>query len=134
MIGTTIAAWLDVRTKSFRTFAAIAGIFLNDVDTEWAGNLTVWPGTHRRFEEYFRKHEPDPRLERGIPPVELPDPVQLKVEAGDLVFAHYQLAHAPAPNFSGSVRYAVYFRFHHDHPLRESPEVLRDIWRFWDGM
>jgi len=119
---------------SIRAFTAIAGIFLNDIESDWAGNLTVWPGTHRLFEKYFQTHKPDPELKFGIPPIELPEPIQLKVKAGDMVLAHYQLAHTAASNLSRDVRYVAYFRMHHADKPKDCVEVLGDIWRYWDGM
>lgn len=117
-----------------RPFAALVGFFLNDVENDWAGNFTVWPGTHRTFEEYFRLNKPDPEMKLGIPPVELPGPIQLKVKAGDMILAHYQLAHTASSNLSNAVRYAVYFRFHHSDKPKESLDVMGDIWKYWDGM
>ena len=36
---------------------------------------------------------------------------------GDVMLAHYMLAHAVAPNLTENTRHAVYFRtFHRDHP------------------
>jgi hypothetical protein len=124
----------DGQPAAIRPFAALVGFFLNDTENDWSGNFTVWPATHRTFEDYFRKHGPDPELKLGIPPVNLPQPVQLKAKAGDMIIAHYQLAHSASSNLSGSVRYAVYFRFHHDDRPKDSIDVLSDIWRYWDGM
>lgn len=124
----------DGQAGAIRPFAALVGFFLNDVDEDWAGNFTVWPGTHHLFEEYFRTHKPDPELKFGIPPVTLPQPIQLKVKAGDMLLVHYQLAHTASANISSSVRYAVYFRFHHKDKPKDSLDVLSDIWRYWEGM
>ena len=125
---------IDGQKGIIRPFIAIAGFFLNDLDEEWAGNFTVWPGTHRSFEKYFQTHQADPELRGGIPPVALPEPVQLKVKAGDMVLAHYQLAHTASANLSDDVRYAVYIRMHHTDRPKDSIDVLGDIWRYWDGM
>lgn len=119
---------------SIKPFIAIAGFFLNDIDQEDAGNFTVWPGTHRKFAEYFEKHGADPELKLGIPPVEMPKPVQIKAKAGDMILAHYQLAHTAVANFSRDVRYAVYIRMHHADRPKDSLDVLTDIWKYWYGM
>ena len=124
----------DGKPGAIFPFTAIAGFFLNDLDEEWSANFTVWPGTHRLFAEYFRTHKPDPDLKFGIPPVKLPEPVQLKVKAGDMILAHFQLAHDATANMSDSIRYAVYFRMNHSEHPKESLEVLSDIWRYWGGM
>jgi len=84
---------VDGNPGSIKPFIAIAGFFLNDIDEDNAGNFTVWPGTHRQFAKYFAKYGADPELKLGIPPVDLPQPVQIKAKAGDMIFAHYQLAH-----------------------------------------
>lgn len=125
---------IDGNPGSIKPFVAIAGFFLNDIDKDDAGNFTVWPGTHRQFAKYFEKHGADPELKLGIPPVDLPKPVQIKAKAGDMIFAHYQLAHAVATNLSHGVRYAVYIRMHHADRPRDSLDVLTDIWKYWYGM
>jgi hypothetical protein len=117
-----------------KPFIAIAGFFLNDVDQDDAGNFMVWPGTHRQFAEYFAKHGADPNLKYGIPPVDLPPPVQIKVKAGDMILAHYQLGHTASTNLSQAIRYAVYIRMHHADRPKDSLDVLTDIWKYWYGM
>jgi len=115
-------------------FIAIAGFFLNDIDQDNAGNFVVWPGTHREFAKYFQQYGADPELKRGIPPVDLPKPIQIKAKAGDMIFAHYQLAHTAAANISRDIRYAVYIRIHHADRPKDSLDVLTDIWKYWYGM
>ena len=116
-----------------RSFTMLLGIMLNDVSDEWAGNLAVWPGTHRQYEKYFRQHGPEALLE-GMPPIQMPAPVMLKGNAGDMVMAHYQLAHAAAPNVSAHVRYAIYFRLLRVQHNNQWKEAMTDIWMEWDGM
>lgn len=125
---------VDGNPGSIKPFIAIAGIFLNDIDQDNAGNFTVWPGTHRQFAKYFEKFGADPELKLGIPPVDLPQPVQIKAKAGDMIFAHYQLAHTAAANISRDIRYAVYIRIHHADRPKDSLDVLTDIWKYWYGM
>lgn len=115
-------------------FIAIAGFFLNDIDQNDSGNFTVWPETHRQFAKYFKEHGADPDLKNGIPPVGLPEPLQIKAKAGDMILAHYQLAHTAAANISNNVRYAVYIRIHHADRPKDSLDVLTDIWKYWYGM
>lgn len=115
-------------------FTAIAGIYLNELSADWSGNFTVWPGTHRIFEQYYKSHKPDPNMKYGIPSVELPKPIQLKVKAGDLVFAHFQLAHDASVNMSEAIRYAIYFRMNHVDQGPADIETLSDIWKYWDGI
>lgn len=115
------------------TFSALAGVFLSDLPETEAGNFTVWPGTHRLYEAYFRQHGPEALL-NGMPDVSLPEPVQIRGRAGDAVLCHYQLAHAAAANRSPHVRYAVYYRLLcRDHQAHWR-EAMTDIWREWRGV
>jgi hypothetical protein len=116
-----------------RNFTALIGVFLSDIPGPYAGNFTVWPGTHRRYESYFREHGPDALL-HGMPPVELPEAHQVTARAGDAVFAHYQLGHGIAGNASPHIRYAIFFRLSHIEHERVRWECMTDIWREWAGM
>jgi hypothetical protein len=110
-------------------FTLLCMIALSDVDVDWAGNFSVWPGSHHLYERYFQSRDVremiggTPRLER------LPAPLQTRVKAGDLVLAHYQLGHAAAPNLSARVRYAVFFRLYHRDHDPDALDILADIWR-----
>jgi len=123
-----------LKKGSIDTFMGVVGILLQDVQEDWAGNFTVWPGTHKQFQDYFQNHEPRSETENGIPPVDLPSPIQWKGKAGDMVLTHYQLAHAAAPNQSPWVRYMVFFRFSCEAHTKRGLEVFRKIWLDWDGL
>jgi hypothetical protein len=116
-----------------QTFTALVGILLSDLPTPNAGNFTVWPGTHRQYEQYFRKHSPESLL-NGMPPIELPVPHQITGKAGDIVFCHYLLAHGVAPNLSPHIRYAVFFRLSHVQHESHRWESLTNLWLEWEGM
>lgn len=114
-------------------FTALGGVFLSDVTTPDAGNFTVWPGSHRKLEAYFRQHGPEALLS-GMPPVDLGPPRPLMAQAGDAVVAHYALAHGVSGNVGPHIRYAVFFRlFHADHEQVQTA-CLTDLWREWEGM
>lgn len=115
------------------SFTMLLGVMLSDLDGPFAGNLAVWPGTHRIYESYFRSRGPQSLLQ-GMPEVELPEPVQLAGRAGDVVLCHYQLAHGVCANVSPHVRYAVYFRLHHVRHAEQKWDAMTDIWREWDGV
>src|SRR5918912_30557 len=115
------------------TFTALVGVFLSDVPHDFMGNFTVWPGTHRLYEAYFRQHGPQTLLD-GMPPLELPAPEQVTARAGDAVFCHYQLAHGIAGNSSPHIRYAVFFRLCHVDHEAVHWHCMTDIWREWAGM
>jgi hypothetical protein len=117
---------------------ATVGVFLTTTPRAFAGNLTVWPGSHRLYEQYFRDRgrralgEPQPHIDLGAP-------VQLICEAGDVVLLHYELAHTAAVNTSDVDRIAVYFRLLFPEldaaripDLGERRwEYLADLWRGW---
>lgn len=116
-----------------RTFTMLVGIVLSDVPQPYAGNLAVWPGTHRLYQQFFRRHGPDALL-AGMPNIELPEPEQLIAQAGDIVLCHYQLAHGVTANLSPKPRYAIYFRLSHvDHDANRKT-CMTDIWLEWPGI
>jgi hypothetical protein len=111
-------------------FTALVGVFLTTVDTEFAGNLTVWPGSHHRLEAYFRDRGRD-AMREGMPEVELGDPIQLLANPGDVVVCHYQLAHTAAVNLSCNDRIAIYFRVSLNGIENRRWELLTNIWNGW---
>ncbi len=115
------------------SFTMLIGVALSDVSEPFAGNLTVWPGTHRLYERYFREHGPEALL-NGMPDISLPEPVHLTARAGDIMLCHYALAHAAAPNAAAHVRYAVYFRASHVDHDTQWKQAMTDIWLEWPGM
>ena len=116
-----------------RNFTMLVGVYLSHVPHPYAGNFTVYPGTHHLYEKYFQEHGPESLL-NGMPPVELPEPHQITGEPGDIVLVHYQVAHAAAPNVSPHTRYAIFFRLRHvEHPDFR-PEAMTDIWLEWEGL
>jgi len=116
-----------------RNFTALVGVFLSDVLSDNAGNLSVWPGTHELNAEYFRREGPEALL-NGMPQVTLPALLQVKARAGDAILAHYTLSHGITGNDSPYIRYAIFFRLTHvDHDTMKW-ESMTDIWREWAGM
>lgn len=114
-------------------FTMLVGVLLSPVRTSFAGNFTVWPGTHRMYEAYFREHGPESLL-NGMPKVELPQPVQTTGEPGDVFLVHYQLAHGVAPNVSPFPRYAIFFRVKHVDHDNDWKAPMTDIWLHWPGI
>lgn len=117
------------------TFTLLAGVLMSDQLDQDAGNLWVWPGTHVTHAEYFCEHGPEAFFTAaGYPPIRLPESVQIRGRAGDLLLAHYLLGHNIGGDTSGRVRRAVYFRLKrrgHDPRWRES---LRDPWLDYDAV
>ncbi len=92
-----------------QNFTALLGVFLTEVKSEFAGNFTVWPGSHLFIEQYFRD-QGEAAITRGMPQIPLGNSVQLLCKPGDVVLCHYELAHAAAANISTDDRIAVFFR------------------------
>jgi ectoine hydroxylase-related dioxygenase (phytanoyl-CoA dioxygenase family) len=117
---------------------ATLGVFLTTMPRTFAGNLTVWPGTHRRYEQAFRECGPRAVFE-PLPAIELGEPEQLICAAGDVVLMHWSLAHSAAVNTSDVDRVAVYYRMMFPEldanrvpDLGEGRwEYLADLWRGW---
>jgi hypothetical protein len=109
------------------TFTLLAGILLTDQLTENSGNLWVWPGTHLSHASYFRDH--GPRLFCAYPPIDLPEPEQVRGRAGDLLLAHYLLGHNIGGNGEpGQTRRALYYRISTKDHASHRNEFLRDPW------
>ena len=122
-----------------RNFTMLVVILLSELKAPYSGNFTVWPGTHHQYEAYFKEHGADALhkgASKGMPQIDLPEPVQILGQPGDVCFTHYQLGHTAAPNVSPHVRYAVIFRLR--HAARENPSMninaLTDLWLEWPGM
>jgi hypothetical protein len=122
-----------VPAGTIHNFTALIGVILSDIPHADMGNLTVWPGTHRQYEQYFRDRGPQALLD-GMPTVPLAEPVQLTGRQGDAVLCHYQLGHGIAGNSSPFIRYAIYFRLKHVNHDAIHWESMTDIWREWAGM
>jgi hypothetical protein len=128
-----------VEKGTIANFTAIIGVLLSDLPNPNSGNFTVWPGTHRIYEEYFKQHGPESLLkytgefkDRDMPPVDMSEPVQITGKPGDAVLVHYQVAHGITPNVSPNVRYACFFRLTHvDHEWRAP---MTNIWMHWPGI
>ena len=114
-------------------FTMLAGVLLSDMTEPNCGNFTVWPGTHRLFEAYFRQHTPQSLL-NGMPKIDLPEPVAIQGRAGDVVLTHYQLAHSVSPHIGPDIRYALFFRFARTDHDRFGWDVMTAIWAEWDGL
>jgi hypothetical protein len=121
-------------------FSILVGVFLSEVKAEFAGNFTVWPGSHFLIEKYFNDRGPR-ALHEGMP--DLPklgigEPLQLMGSPGDVVLCHYALAHSAAVNTSSNDRIACFFRLGHTELHdRENPAYPEHAWthltKIWTG-
>jgi len=117
-----------------RGFTALAVILLSDLPEAYSGNFTVWPKSHRFFQEYFTTNGHE-ILAQGMPRLELPEgPVQITGKPGDVVFTHHQLVHTAAPNHSPDIRYAAIFRIRHKECEANGKAAYTDIWKEWPGI
>lgn len=119
-----------VTVPEISNFTALVGVFLSDVSTEFAGNFTVWPGSHKHLERYFRT-EGRKAMTAGMPTVATGEPRQLICAKGDIVLCHYQLLHTAAVNTSSLDRIAVYFRIWLKDIGQRRWELLTNIWNGW---
>jgi hypothetical protein len=130
--------WLN--PVKIQPFSLLVGAVLSDIPQEYMGNFTVWPGTPNLFADYYNERtdeqlqqEAEARvLKTGIPPIELPEPVQITVRAGDLILVHYCVAHSVAPNVSPYVRYALFYRFGWNVNKTSPYEIMRQPWKHWN--
>jgi len=122
-----------VAKGTIANFTALLGVYLSDVSKTDAGNLTVWPGSHLLHEQYFRANGQKALLD-GMPKVDLGPPLQVTGNPGDVILAHYLLAHGVAPNTSPHTRYAVFFRIIHAMHDQQRWESMTDAWLQWEGM
>lgn len=122
-----------VKEGTIANFTALVGVFLSDLPEPFMGNFTVWPGTHKIYETYFREKGPQSLMD-GMPPVTLPTPEQFLGKAGDAALVHYQVGHGIAGNISPNIRYAIFFRLIHVDHERYHWDCMTDIWAEWEGV
>jgi hypothetical protein len=120
----------------------LLGVLLSDVTDDFSGNLMVWPESHLDIQEHIKRtgdlhsvlstsiglDQNGVTLRNG--------PTHLKGRRGDVVMAHWQLAHSVAPNLSPYVRYCVYFRLLHSrHPTNTfDRNAMENVWLEFDGV
>lgn len=122
-----------VKEGTIGNFTALVGVFLSDLPDPYSGNFTVWPGTHKIYEDYFREKGPQSLLD-GMPKVALPQSEQFLGKAGDAALVHYQIGHGIAGNASPNIRYAIFFRLLHVDHDQYHWECMTDIWKEWEGL
>ena len=101
------------------TFTLLAGIYLGDESKPGRGNIWVWPGSHLGHQELFRQRGVDVLMGPGSQgghaclleePPDLGPGEPVLANRGDVLLAHYLLAHNQSGNMSGSLRRIVYYR------------------------
>ena len=129
---------------SVMQFTLLVGILLTDLPKPLAGNLAVFPGSHQVIQDHINLYNLDPKevlktsaTNGSVPPIQFKELIhQITGKAGDVILCHYQLAHTVAPNASENIRYAVYFRVHHNTRQQGvfKPAAMHDIWLEYDGI
>jgi hypothetical protein len=101
------------------TFTMLAGLYLGDETRRGRGNLWVWPGSHRVHERLFRERGVDALMteeSQGGHACLLPDAPDfgpgrpVLASRGDVLLAHYLLAHNQSGNMWNPLRRVVYYR------------------------
>lgn len=100
------------------SFTLLAGIYLGDETEPGRGNIWVWPGSHLGHERLFRERGVDVLMASGngghacmLPyPPDLGRGEPVLARRGDVLLAHYLLAHNQSGNMGGLLRRIVYYR------------------------
>ena len=122
-----------VKKGEISNFTALVCVLLSDLPEANAGNFTVWPGSHLKYESHFKEHGADALL-AGMPAIDIGEPTQVTGKAGDIVIAHYLLGHSVASNVSANIRYAIFFRLQHTLHDEQKWESMTDAWLEWEGI
>lgn len=113
-------------------FTIGATVYLGKVEPR-GGGFSVWPGTHKIWEEYFRYHDFD-SLPGGVAPFNIGEGIDITGDAGDVCFWHNKLTHSSSANVSRNIRIALIGRMRRkdlDDIRWETPD---DMWKFWEGI
>jgi hypothetical protein len=120
------------------SFTLLVGVILSDQSADNMGNLHVWPGTHIATAEFARTHGMAALLAGAAatssPPVPQENRMQLHGQPGDVVFAHYLLAHNIGGNTSTVVRRSVYLRLKRVGHEQHWAQALTDPFYEYDGV
>jgi hypothetical protein len=134
----------------YGSFSFLIGFALNDQMGEFSGNLCLHPGSHYTLlpylKHYFNQSDvvqqgDDPELYhqrahavKQIPRPDLGEPVQVMVNAGDVVFALHKVGHLGGPNYSPNIRKMIYFRVSHRNHAELRAQSFDNVWVEFEGM
>jgi len=118
-------------------FTIACAVYFDDVEPR-GGGFTVWPGSHRKTERYFRDHgygDYTDGQNRDV--LESLDPgpgFEITGEAGTLVLWHHNIMHGAAPNHSERIRMAGFQRIAAENIDGIRQGGLSDIWKMYPAM
>ncbi len=112
------------------SLTALIGVFLTPVLRPFAGNFTIWPGSHYIYESYFRERGQQ-SMSEPMPTPDIGQPLQLMCGVGDVVLFHYQLGHSAAVNTADTDRIVIYFRIWLRGLELNRWHYLTNIWDGW---
>jgi hypothetical protein len=133
-----------MRQGKLHPFTLLVGVALSDATEPLAGNLTVFPESHRTLQRLLTADgklrgysdecfKADSVWGEGTLP-DMGTPVQLLMGKGDVVLAHPNLAHRGGLNFSPDIRYQIYFRIKHKQFDARLSDSTNDLWADLDGL
>ena len=89
------------------------------------------------IEDYFRREGFEKAKNEGLsslPYLPLSNAKSVLLEKGDVVVAHYSLAHSISPNSSPNIRYKLYFRVNVREDGVHHPQPMLHIWEDFPGL
>lgn len=108
--------------------------YVNHVKPE-SGGFTLWPGTHKQTEEYFKSHSILSVQGGGSRDVfDLPASIEITGPPGTAVIWHGRLMHSGSQNCGEEIRMALISRLkpkNMNDILFETPD---DMWQYWEGV
>jgi hypothetical protein len=131
--------WSKNNPGAIERFTMCGGVLLTDLPRADMGNLTVFPGSHRRIAALVKKSGTGFWKKRLVDAIELPPAEQVTGKRGDVVLFNFQLAHDRGRNIAAPIRCIVYFRFSHKDAWRNNDvaylrRAMTDPWLEWPGL
>jgi len=126
------------RDGKVTSFTLLVGVLLSDQSADDMGNVHVWPGSHHLVAAYASDNGIDELLTRSAetahPPIEATHRTQVRGGPGDVVFAHYLLAHNIGGNTSPIIRRTVYMRLKRHGHAEHWRQALTEPFFEYDGV
>lgn len=125
------------RKRIPQDFSCLVGVYLTENEYEFAGNFTVFPGSHYQIQSHSimnggRKYYEENGLKKIRKELVLEKPYQIMAKKGSVIFAHRYLAHLiSAPNESDDIRTIVWFRVRGNNNCELS---FTNIWNDYKGI